>query len=656
MESFGHGKGRRGYHCGQDRLCALLLSATRTPSITRVTAQPGIVVGADTGVRRLGRPLILGVALLALYAVLLNGAGRFRQPIVVDIGPSTGRYGSGFEDSEETPPTTSRWTRQTANLDLPLIVDAAPVRFSVRAARYLDEATRITLTSNGRAFASFEQPRGRQRIQQVDAPIPEGPLNLGLVADDPKLGLALDWIRLEGARWRIPWGEWTVWIVPVGVLGALLLNGASLSIAGGATVLILLCLSLAAAVDPFGFVHAMRDVAVPAVAIGLLMARILRGHTTAVLAVLVAVLLKGGFQFHPAFFYNDVRQNDRFVGAIKSYPGGLLERATQAQIDLGVGYPRIIGGKKYAFPYSPLFYWPFTQLPADRDVVVRAMKHAAIAGAALEVALAFLVARRLAPSLAGTAAWLTLAFPIVTSRLMFAMWPTVVAHALDLLMILWAVRVVEKPQDHWAWFGFLAALSASLLTYVSSLFTVSAFALALALVASGIRWPLLCAWTMAMFAVVAGLYGRFALTFLTEILPNLLFGTAHLATTAPSEDTGNLPAAFFRIFLFGGYGFPCLAVAGLALLARRQDAPAKVLKAYAAAFLGLVLLRGLSGGLFKDLKEVEFGGPALAVLSSFAIGHIDSAVARHFLVAGLICGGLWMQYGYFETWSRLVLR
>jgi len=110
--------------------------------------------------------------LLAFFVVLLEGSGRLRQPILVDIGPSTGRYGSGFEDSEETPPTTSRWTRANAEFDIPLTVDASPVRFSVRAARYLDEPTRITVSVDGKPFASFEQARGRQRIQEVEAPLP----------------------------------------------------------------------------------------------------------------------------------------------------------------------------------------------------------------------------------------------------------------------------------------------------------------------------------------------------------------------------------------------------------------------------------------------------------------------------------------------------
>ena len=164
-----------------------------------------------------GRALAAGVALLLLFVVLLDIAGRQRRPIMVDIGPSTGRYGSGFEDSEETPPTTSRWTRQIAEIDVPLWVDASVVRFSVRAARYLDQPTRITVTADGQSFASFEQPSGRQRIHEFDVPLPEGPLNLALKSDDPKLGMALDWIRIDGARWKVPADQWPVWILPIGI-------------------------------------------------------------------------------------------------------------------------------------------------------------------------------------------------------------------------------------------------------------------------------------------------------------------------------------------------------------------------------------------------------------------------------------------------------
>lgn len=607
---------------------------------------------------RLGRAVAIAAFLLAFFFVLLDGAGRLRQPILVDIGPSTGRYGSGFEDSEETPPTTTRWTRQNAEFDIPLTVDASPARFSIRAARYLDEPTHISVTLGRQPFASFEQPRGRQRIQQVVAPLPEGPLDLGLKSDDPKLGMALDWIRIEGARWHIPASEWTVWILPLGVFGALLLAGASLTIAGSATAVILSLLAAVAAIDPFGFVHIMRDVAVPTLAFSILAALLFRGRTAVVLAVTATVLIKGAFLFHPNYFYNDVRQNDRYVGALRSYEGSIMERSGKAQIDLGVGYPRIVAGKKYAFPYSPVFYLPFTQLPPDRDLVVRAIKHVALFSAALEVALAFVLARRLLPSSATAAAWFTFAFPILTSRMLYAMWSTLAGHALDLLVVVLAVRALERPKDPKTSALLFAATLATFLTYVSSLFNTSAFLVILALLGAAVRRRIVVLWLVAAMVVVFGLYGDFTLTFVREILPAIVSGSGQVAVASAtaSRDPGSVTGAFSRIVLFSGYGFPLFALAGLVVIARRRDPAATVVEAYALAFLSLVLLRAFSFGLFKDLKEIEYAGPAFAILAAVALDRIEWRTARWLIGTGLVMTGAWMQYGYFETWSQLVLR
>ena len=628
-----------------------------------MSAQTGTDVKAETSRPGFGPSLGLAIGLLIFFAGLLDIAGRLRQPITVDIGPSTGRYGSGFEDSEETPPTTSRWTRQNAEFDVPLNVEASAVRFSVRAARYLDDPTRITVTQNGHALTSFEQARGRQRIQEVEAPLLEGPLNLGLRADDPNLGMALDWMRIEGARWRIPVDEWTVWILPIGILGALLLSGSSLMVSGGATAFILVGLSVVAAFDPFGFVHAARDVAVPTIVFSGVAAWIFRGHTAAVLAILVTLLMKGGFLFHPDYFYNDVRQNDRYVGALRSYEGSIMERSRKAQVDLGVGYPRIIAGKKYAFPYSPIFYLPFTALPPDRDIVVRAIKHVALFSTGLEVALAFVLARWLLPSAASAAAWFTLAFPILTSRMLYAMWSTLAGHALDLVVVVLAVRAVERPKDSKAIALLLLGTLATFLTYVSSLFNTSAFLVMLALLAAPIRWRVVGVWLLAACAVVFGLYGAFTVSFATEILPAILSGTGKMAGNGPAAaaattavaESGTLIDALSRVVLFAGWGFPVFAMAGALLIARRRDASATVVKAYAAAFLSLVVLRGVSFGLFKDLKEVEFGGPVCAILAAVALERIDSRAARALIATGLVLTGVWMQWGHFERWSLLVL-
>ncbi|MEO8359034.1 MAG: hypothetical protein ABI672_03305 [Vicinamibacteria bacterium] len=600
----------------------------------------------------------VAVGLTALFFVLLDLAGRFRQPIIVDIGPSTGRYGSGFEDSEETPPTTSRWTRQDAEFDVPVNVEASMVHFSVRAARYVDEPTRITVTADGQPFAGFDQPRGRQRIQELDAPLPNGPLHLGLHSEDPKLGMALDWIRIEGARWSVPLSEWTVWILPTGIALALLLSGASVGLAALLTGLILAAVAVVAAVDPFGFVHIARDVSVPAVVLSCLAALIFRGQTSVVVAIAATLLLKGGFLFHPDYFYNDVRQNDRYVGALKSYPGSILERSLKAQVDLGVGYPRIVAGKKYAFPYSPIFYLPFTALPSDRDLVVRAIKHVALLTTGMEVALAFVLARMLVPAAASLAAWLTFAFPILASRMLFAMWSTLAGHALDLLVVVAGAYLLSRPKDVKAWALLFAATLATFLIYVSSLFNTSAFLVMLALLAANVRWRVIGAWLTAALIVVFGMYGAFTRAFVSEILPAVMSGNhggAAAVASAPA-DGGGLVGAFARIVVFSGYGFPLFAVAGLILILRRKDPAALTMKAYALAFLGLILLRGLAFGLFKDLKEIEFAGPAFAILAATAIARIELPLARKLIATGLVLGGVWMQYGFFDTWSQLVLR
>ena len=622
-----------------------------------MSAQTGTDATTFATRRGPGRAILFAVGLSVLFFALLDAAGRLRQPIVVDIGPSTGRHGSGFEESEETPPTTSRWTRHEAAFDVPLLVDASMARFSVRAARYLDNPTIVNVTVNGKPFASFEQPRGRQRIQEIEAPLLPGPLNIGFASEDPKLGMALDWIRIEGARWRIPGEEWTVWILPVGLFGALLLSGASLATAGGATAILLLALAGFAALDPFGFVHGMRDVAVPAVVFSFLAASLFRGRTTVVLAVTATVLLKGAFLFHPSYFYNDVRQNDRYVSALRSYEGSIMERSRKAQVDLGVGYPRIVAGTKYAFPYSPVFYLPFTLLPADRDVIVRAIKHVALFATVVEVALAFVLARLLVPSAAALAPWFAFAFPILTSRMLFAMWSTLAGHALDLLVVVIAIRVVERPANPRSWALLGAATLSTFLVYVSSLFNTSAFLVVLALLAAGVRWRVLGVWLCSAGAVVLSLYGEFTVAFVREIVPAVLSGTSRAsAITTPSSEPGGVLDAFSRIVLFSSYGFPLLAGAGFFLIARRRDPAATVVKAYALSFLALLLLRGLSAGLFKDLKEIEYAGPVFAVLTAVALDRIEWRVARWLIALGLVVTGVGMQYGYFEKWSQLVLR
>jgi len=143
--------------------------------------------------------------------------------------------------------------------------------------------------------------------------------------------------------------------------------------------------------------------------------------------------------------------------------------------------------------------------------------------------------------------------------------------------------------------------------------------------------------------------------FVREIVPAMLNARGGGAPAPAVTETFTLLDAFARVTMFAGFGFPLFALAGLLLIATQRDAAATALKAYALAFLGLLFLRGLSGGLFKDLKEIEFAGPAFAILSAVAIGRLETPPVRRLVIGALVGTGLLTQFGFFETWSRLVL-
>ena len=80
--------------------------------------------------------------------------------------------------------------------------------------------------------------------------------------------------------------------------------------------------------------------------------------------------------------------------------------------------------------------------------------------------------------------------------------------------------------------------------------------------------------------------------------------------------------------------------------------------AYLAAGLALVALRGLPGGLFKDLKELEFLAPGIAIASAVALAALARrgryGMAGAVLLAALLIGfGCWRSWSYFLAHSGL---
>jgi hypothetical protein len=608
---------------------------------------------------RAGAPVLLGaLALILVTEALLRTAPLARRPLTLDVGPSTGAYLSGFGESEERPPSTFRWTEPRATVAAPLTTAGGPATLVVRAARFVDTPARIHASLAGQPVATLLATPGGYRIQRLPVTVPPGPFRLDLLADDPQLGLAVDWVRVEGVGWRAPVRLLGAPALVVGTFLILVWTGLPWRPAMGVGLLLAFAEASWAALDPFAFVHVMARLAWPALGLTLLVAVLVRsrpGSPAVALAFLAGELLKGAALFHPSYFYNDVRNNRRYVEALATAEGSLQERNARAQVQVGVAYPRWVAGKKHALPYSPLFFLPFAGLSPDR--MIETMKHVAVAAAAAEALLAFLMGRALAGTTVGVAAAaVDVLLPPLYNRLLLAMWSTTVGHLLDVTVIALALRLATRTPRPRDWLAYGLAVLAACLTYISSLFNLGLFSAVYGALERRRALRLVLVWMAAATVTVTLLYSGFVVTFVREILPALRAGVRSPAV-AEAAPTGPL-AALSRIPTFYGYGFPALTVAGLFLFRRRAEkAACRVLVAYALAFLGLVVLRA-SGGLFKDLKEIEFAAPLVALgtgLSLVALAERDRAGrwAAALVAAGLVAFSASRYVEYVSTFTAL---
>jgi len=261
------------------------------------------------------------------------------------------------------------------------------------------------------------------------------------------------------------------------------------------------------------------------------------------------------------------------------------------------------------------------------------------------------------PSTGLAAALVAGMLPILVSRLLLGLWATLGGHFLDTLMVGAALAMLATPGRMRTFWLFAASAQASLLTYVASLFNVSLFSWLLALLDRRFATRVLLVWAGAVAVTLGLLYRDFVVVFVSEILPAVLSG--HSAQPQAAGQLGRLFGVLGRVGIFYGFAFPALALAGLGLVrrhARPQAVP--VIVAYALSFLALVLLRSLPGGLFNDLKEMEFVAPLVALLTGVTLerlwargraGRVASALVTLWLLA--FCAG---RYGdYVTTWTAL---
>jgi hypothetical protein len=607
--------------------------------------------------RERGRFAFLGLLILVLGETGLYLASFAQAPLDFDVGPSTGSYLPGFTESEERLPVTFRWTKERASLVIPLEGESDEGTLHLRYARFLPSNAAVRLFLNGEPIASFSARPGRFRTHPIPVRFSsDGPLKLDILVDDPSsenLGLAVDWVRIEGARFRLPFDAMAPRIFLAGVFALTVVLGFSLPTAAAMGVSVALAQAIWFASDPFGMTHAEARIAT----VGLVAAALLSlGFRRSVpLLFLLGYMLKGAALFHPSYFYPDVRLHRRHLEAFEAASGGILERGIAAQKVAETAYPRIIAGRKYAFPYSPVFYLPFTLLDGDARGIEAAMKHVGLVLAALELPLVFLLARSLVGAEAAVwAAVLTVFLPPVTNRLLYAMWPTMAGHFFDLLAIYFAARIAQAASVFRPMLLYGASGLASGVVYLSSLINLSLFSVFLAWFERKRIPALLLFWGLVATAAVLLVYLPFTVLFVTEILPALAGGEEGGTENRPV----GFAVAFLRVAYFYGIGFPAIALAGFLLIWREGEKWAwKILAAYGLSFLGLLALRAVSG-MFKDLKEFVYVGPFVAVAAGFALdsfwrrGRLGR-LAAVMVAAGLIGFGLAKYVEYFRMHTGL---
>lgn len=594
--------------------------------------------------------------------LVLTASSRLTQSeIRFDVGPNTGRYLRGFTESEERPPVSFRWSGERAFISLPFRAEGKP-RLEFRVARFLPATARVHWSLNGERARTIDVRSGRFRNVVIELePTTDAPLNFELVVEDPdatQLGVCLDWFSVNGLTLRPDPGRWASWAAPLLTLGILVvaaLCGLDRWTLVGVGALSVVSTSVWFCVDPMGMMHSLPRLLVGSLILASGTAVWIRARLGVALAglVLISFLARGAAIMHPSYFYPDVRNHRRYVTALVQASGSWVDRGLSAQKTVRTAYPRKILGRDYALPYSPLFFVPFTAINGER-AIEQALKLATLVFAALEIPLVFAVARRLwGTRTALIAAAILALFPPMTSRLALAMFPTIAGHVFEMAAMALALSAAGRWQEprhllRYAGAGLLASL-----TYVTSLINLSLFTLTLAVGLGRDKFKLLAAWTVVGVVTVGLLYLPFLSIAWFEILPQLLHPPAQTPSAGTVEAQLGLISTLARAPLF--YGWLALALALVGGLLSIRDKNRHWIAAYAGTAMLLMGMRAFSGGLFKDLKEILFAAPLVAMLAARAIHEIMNR--RHWgpIAAGGILAGLiiWVLNRFASEFSRL---
>jgi hypothetical protein len=333
----------------------------------------------------------------------------------------------------------------------------------------------------------------------------------------------------------------------------------------------------------------------------------------------------------------------RYLAAARADPR-LLADPSDYQARTGA-WTRDVGGRRVAFPYSPAFHvlaWPAALVLGDE----RAVKCAAAAALGLTVLLVHALARSLGfgPRTALLAQALIVVLPVTASRLVLALYPTLLAQALELLLIVFLARSASDVAGVPAWrLGLLLVLCQA--AYTGSLLSVGLLVPILAVLEAAAGQPrralrLIGLYVAATLVVLVAQYTRFLPVLWRQVLPH-----AAERTAASAEDAGAgiVAPALRRLGLFYDIVYPLLLVPGLVAIRGAAPPARRVVGAVLLTGAALLVLRYAAPVVFRDAKEVELlAGPVAALAAGGAAWlYRRGPVPRAAAVLGLVAAAGW---------------
>jgi hypothetical protein len=574
--------------------------------------------------------LAIGLAFLPAVAALVGAPGPLR--VHFNLGPGDAPYLTGFAPEYEIyDRIATQWSTRTALISLPLTVEGGPLDLTCRLGRHLPDPGEADVTLDGRPIDHFSLRHGFDERRVSVGAVPETPFRWGIHVEasdaDPR-GAHLDWLRLDAgtaARVRLSGGaRWRASLLVLIVFLILRLAGWGSLVAAGFTAPLSLAAAAGLHIDPW-LVHrlltwlpewlAVLGLAGTAVGRGLqAVGRAAPRTVRTVVALGVAAFLTRGLALnHPDFYYPDLRSHVQLAQVVRRAGFDFFREPATYILKHGV-WSREIGGRRYAFPYTPAFHVPLALTGLGYDDLITAAKLADVAWSVVPVVALASLAATLGAAPLGMA--LLLFVPIYGHHLSVVYLAAVFGHAVDISVLAWLAKRLDKIDTPAIWLCASALVALSELAYVGATTILPLFLAALALAVWALEKQLRRAAAILGFGF-AGSCLAFALyyrSFLGLVIDVVRLKASGAGVVASGDA---LPAGFFRtVWVSAQRFFPgpwaILGAIGVGILLKRGRGRALV-AAWAGSYVLLLLGRAKLPLFFQHPHEALFVAPLVCL-------------------------------------------